>query len=749
MKLLLLAQKCYVHTFSMILRKGTMISVRISAIFFFILLFFPSISSECENGCSGHGKCTGYDMCVCFRNWQGNDCADRTCQFGLSVVDSPKGDLDSSGYLDNELTAVNSPQYPYGTTEIFPEMLNSDLEIVSQSAHWYTECSNAGICNRKTGECECYEGYEGVACHRMKCPGENGDCNGHGTCQTLRQIASKNVHASYNLWDRDSTRVCLCDHGFYGYDCSMRYCPKGIDPLFYDDVRTIQYPFFFIAIMSTSPTNLITDGFGNPGYFNLEIYDEHGQKYLTRTLTVPVKCDDLISAIEELPNHVVRAGDTICYHNGIENQNAIRSPLINITYAALYKHYFSGTKWYINFEQPATIETGYVSLARNLSSNALLTGDLFLLQFYGRPGEFKQPVVNLYSNGKRPTMMSPDGQIVAATWTNGQQGLDDDFFPIRCNTVQVKLTTIRDKTYLWGAFRLDNLQACMQSADFDDSNNQEENGYSYDVGTIEYPHVIKIVRSVSDRRDGSFMLAIYLETDIYFDYQAGIEDYSLVSPTKSAYRVLHPAYSLDENKDALYDVYVTRGILHRIQNGSRAEFDFGTKHLFMTNISSTYSTDTIPYNDEMGCDFSFGVAGVETNTSTMNCIDHKDYFFVIDPFYTPNNPPFLNLFRVESIRKISYDQFLTFGEANINGTLFDRQDREKVVITTDLHLNGLSTITGGTNFQIYRFIPNYNFVYNVVGECAERGLCNTFEGICECFHGYTGNACEIQDALSL
>ena len=31
---------------------------------------------ECENACSGHGRCTVFDMCECYRNWQANDCSE-------------------------------------------------------------------------------------------------------------------------------------------------------------------------------------------------------------------------------------------------------------------------------------------------------------------------------------------------------------------------------------------------------------------------------------------------------------------------------------------------------------------------------------------------------------------------------------------------------------------------------------------------------------------------------------------------
>ena len=35
------------------------------------------VQAECANACNGHGKCTSYDMCICHRNWQANDCSER------------------------------------------------------------------------------------------------------------------------------------------------------------------------------------------------------------------------------------------------------------------------------------------------------------------------------------------------------------------------------------------------------------------------------------------------------------------------------------------------------------------------------------------------------------------------------------------------------------------------------------------------------------------------------------------------
>ena len=60
------------------------------------------------------------------------------------------------------------------------------------------ECSNQGICDRKTGICHCFPNYEGSACERTVCPN---DCSGAGVCYTAKQLAEEASHTYTIPWD--------------------------------------------------------------------------------------------------------------------------------------------------------------------------------------------------------------------------------------------------------------------------------------------------------------------------------------------------------------------------------------------------------------------------------------------------------------------------------------------------------------------------------------------------------------------
>lgn len=181
---------------------------------------------------------------MCQPNWVGAGCSQRQCPYGAAFADSALGDLNHDGDVSvaDTIAAGDSQTTDGSVNEVW-----QGLNQAEDEAHFYAECSGKGICDRSSGECACFGGYTGHACQRSSCPS---DCSGHGVCRTLREIAAGGLNKrlinnelgvrtyegvqtafAYNLWDADKAQACICDAGYTGYDCSMRDCPRGDDPL--------------------------------------------------------------------------------------------------------------------------------------------------------------------------------------------------------------------------------------------------------------------------------------------------------------------------------------------------------------------------------------------------------------------------------------------------------------------------------------------------------------------------------------
>lgn len=203
-----------------------------------------AVTADCPGGCTGHGLCSAHDECACDASYFGADCSLRQCPFDYAFVDTPLGDLNHDGSVGNTYVTVD------GSTgyEMFPTSAASGgFAAQVDEAHFYMECSGKGSCDRSVGECVCFTGYTGSACQRSTCPH---DCNGHGFCRTLREVAAGALSRvavgstggnlilagirepfDYTLWDADKHQMCVCDAGFSGVDCSQRSCPRSRDPL--------------------------------------------------------------------------------------------------------------------------------------------------------------------------------------------------------------------------------------------------------------------------------------------------------------------------------------------------------------------------------------------------------------------------------------------------------------------------------------------------------------------------------------
>merc|ERR1711968_185157 len=184
------------------------------------------------------------------------------------------------------------------------------------------ECSGQGECDRKTGECKCYDGFTGDGCRHSACPN---DCSGHGTCEFVSDMqtgtataAAGRSHIQYSEfvdsdrslvegWDSKKSRGCKCDPYYTGNDCSVRICPKGNDPLtktvrmvaqsrnYYSGIKDLgvaQLEKPEIQTVVLSPTRQAQSGFeydGIGGHFTLAYTDMYGQTWTTRPIRVKTK----------------------------------------------------------------------------------------------------------------------------------------------------------------------------------------------------------------------------------------------------------------------------------------------------------------------------------------------------------------------------------------------------------------------------------------------------------------------------
>jgi hypothetical protein len=270
--------------------------IKYSIVVFVLLL--ERVHSACDNQCSGHGTCMIDDVCKCYDNfgvglsYQSGDCSDRICPFEVAWVDNPSK---------------------------------------SGAFHKYSECAGRGICDRTTGLCSCFDGYEGKACQRASCPN---DCSGHGTCEYIEELtyaATWNDFTNkyfndeaktfpYPYWDAQKTRGCVCDPQYGDVDCSKRMCPYGTDVLDTRDDLLVSAKFqvqslSFVAGDSAGYTSLQSKTFALtftsrlnetfttiPIVFDGENIDDFANDIQLALLTLPNKVIDGVSAIASVVN---------------------------------------------------------------------------------------------------------------------------------------------------------------------------------------------------------------------------------------------------------------------------------------------------------------------------------------------------------------------------------------------------------------------------------------------------------------
>jgi hypothetical protein len=322
--------------------------------------------AACPNGCSGHGSCGNDDICTCYQDWLsadtvrpnggsgggGGDCSQMKCPYEIAWVDTP--------------SATNQ-------------------------AHALAECAGRGLCDRTTGDCQCFDGYEGKGCKRSACPNA---CSGHGRCEYIAHLRNDVGDAfkytgnrptvdQYTfqfplLWDAYKSRACVCDPKWTDVDCSRRMCPRGNYALYAHTEPQPETQAVIIKNVFTPGTDewgdsekvtpiVTTDrrhyqnthakngdkfkddsghlreefftGYNKRnGQFALTFRSTLGEEFTTRTLDVYNATEELVvSALSELPNKVIEDVDVVLFRN-MSNDGWGRGPSNKVRKAAFATH---------------------------------------------------------------------------------------------------------------------------------------------------------------------------------------------------------------------------------------------------------------------------------------------------------------------------------------------------------------------------------------------------------------------------
>jgi hypothetical protein len=693
------------------------------------LAFLAGVSAECPNACSGHGDCGTYDQCACYRNWQGEDCSLRTCPFGLAHVDSPKGDLDmSADSLSGPGTTIleHSTVYPYGVQEQFPNMTTTGTtwtngKLLSQSAHYYMECSNKGICDRKAGECECFDGYDGSACQRASCPNE---CSGHGTCEHVKTIAALESGNMYDLWDAEMTMGCVCDAGYTGPDCSGKACKYGIDPLYVDDeatarVETIKYKFAGSSLSGT---------------YALKFFDVFGEDYQTMPIDIRADCYTVEDALDGLPNTVIPDDSIVCVSASAAAEQS-------------YELTFTGNPGYLKQLFVDTYLDGDRETISVSSTNTYNTGisgaftDYFASQCKGVYAQITGTAL-----GTTTTAANTDATGATTTYANE---LNSGFY-LDVSSAEAKL-----------------LKICLGDADGVTSNDVEV--YQWDYGSFteeatggtiyimdSYPHAIKLVK-----------------VDPYDDYDGGYYYLTWWAPltgeTGKFFLANVPAETT-YTAGFTYAVYTTDGIVEKVivdLEGDKELTQYATSsdgsgqgdgEARVTAYFSQYS-NVLYTSYDTACETAFSM--VEP------CLDKGDMLFVIQSNYLKDG---YSVSQGDTLT--GYGQHSTIVEESGNlytimkiykedptDSTFYREDRFRIVVDKNIPFAGtdLSAVgafaKGSENtshtgiVNLFKFSPATTGNYEYVSECSNRGTCD--EGTCACFKGYTDDDCNVQSSLAV
>jgi hypothetical protein len=218
---------------------------------------------------------------------------------------------------------------------------------------------------------------------------------------------------------------------------------------------------------------------------------------------------------------------------------------------------------------------------------------------------------------------------------------------------------------------------------------------------------------------------------------------------------LYTRASVDFHASTLFKVYTTKGYLQLVNPNAGVYSDmasytsqqlidnYHTQTLHVTNTTSTFSD----YMGWMDCETQ--TIGTKGNLA---CLNKNDYVMLLSGLYAAD-AVYPNMYQITKLNRAEKD----FRNDVRNGFVLN-SDKIRSTISLDMSVNQRFSYKGGstnaldTTALVYKFYPDTSKTqggYAYAGECSHRGVCNSGNGLCECFGGYTNDNCNMINALAL
>jgi len=230
---------------------------------------------------------------------------------------------------------------------------------------------------------------------------------------------------------------------------------------------------------------------------------------------------------------------------------------------------------------------------------------------------------------------------------------------------------------------------------------------------------------------------------------------------------------------AMFMVFTTKGVLEEVnKNVGVFNIDDSWDTLvksrrILGNVLHTFSTNSVnPTDPNLACEQ--WPAGSNNGN---DCLNKGDMIMVFNKFSETTakdtNPLYLNMYRVEKIYRSDpnkIDPDYTGVTPPVNDVVKALSTNNQIIL--DYGMNAkytyvaagttvvapvettgevwwpASTAGGELTASVWKFIPPAQYGYELAAQCSNRGTCDATTGLCQCFNGYTGDACQQQDALA-